>query len=112
LNDDNTRRQTVLETDLLKNLESCADQLIESHAQCVQSYPNFDVPFAGFRDAVAGAAAKYLIGIAAQKTPPSPDELKRFICELKILDLYLGLACGARQRARLVGIRPPASIFH
>jgi hypothetical protein len=41
LNDDNTRRQTVLETDLLKNLESCADQLIESHAQCVQSYPNF-----------------------------------------------------------------------
>jgi RNA polymerase sigma-70 factor len=93
LNDDNTRRQTVLETDLLKNLESCSDQLIESHGQCVQSYPNFDVPFADFRDAIAGAAAKYLIGVAAQNTPPSPEELGRFIGELKILDLYLGLAC-------------------
>ena len=93
MNDDNTRRQTVLETDLLKNLDSCADQLIESHAQCVQSYPNFDVPFADFRDAIAGAAAKYLIGVAAQNASPSTEELKRFIGELKILDLYLGLAC-------------------
>jgi hypothetical protein len=58
LNDDNTRRQTVLETDLLKNLESCADQLVASHAECVRSYPNFDVPFPEFRNAVAAAAAR------------------------------------------------------
>ncbi|HEU5237914.1 MAG TPA: hypothetical protein VFU37_12325 [Pyrinomonadaceae bacterium] len=80
-------------TDLLKNLESCSDQLIESHAQCAQSYPNFSVPFAEFRDAVAAAAAKYLIGFAEPKVQPSPDELRRFIGELKVADLYLGLAC-------------------
>lgn len=80
-------------TDLLKNLESCSDQLIESHAQCAQSYPNFSLPFAEFRDAVAAAAAKYLIGFAEPNVQPSPDELKRFIGELKVADLYLGLAC-------------------
>ena len=80
-------------TDLLKNLESCSDQLIESHAQCAQSYPNFNVPFAEFRDAVAAAAAKYLIGFAEPNVQPSPDELRRFIAELKVADLYLGLAC-------------------
>jgi len=93
LNDDNTRRRTVLETDLLKHLGSCTAQLIESHAQCAESYPNFDVPFDEFRAAVAGAAAKYLIGLAEPNTQPSPEELGRFIGELKVLDLYLGLAC-------------------
>lgn len=93
MNDDNTRRQAVLETDLLKNLGSCTDQLIDGHAQCAESYPNFDVPFDEFRAAVAGAAAKYLIGLAEPGAQPTADELRRFIGELKILDLYLGLAC-------------------
>jgi len=93
LNDDSTRRQTVLETDLLHNLALCADQLIESHAQCARSYPDFDVPFAEFRDAVAGAARKYLVGSEGRKAAPTSAELSRFIGELKTLDLYLGLAC-------------------
>lgn len=93
MKDDNTRRQAVLETDLLKNLESCTDQLIDSHAQCAESYPNFDVPFDEFRAAVAGAAAKYLVGLAQPNAQPRVDELHRFIGELKILDLYLGMAC-------------------
>ena len=80
-------------TDLLEKLESCADQLIESHAQCALLYPNFSVPFSEFRDAVAAAAAKYLIGFAEPNVQPSPDELRRFIGELKVADLYLGLAC-------------------
>jgi len=93
LNDDHTRRQAVLETDLLHNLALCADQLSESHAQCARSYPNFDVPFVEFRDAVATAARKYLVGLAEQEGTPTAAELKRFIGELKVLDLYLGLAC-------------------
>lgn len=83
----------MLETDLLKNLELCADQLIESHAECVRAYPSFDVPFDEFRGVIGAAAAKYLVGVAQTATPPSADDLKRFIGELKILDLYLGLAC-------------------
>jgi len=77
----------------LHNLALCNDQLIESHAHCAQSYPNFDVPFTEFRDAVATAATKYLIGVAQQNGTPSSEDLKRFINELKVPDLYLGLAC-------------------
>ena len=93
MNDDITRRQAVLDTDLLKNFGSCNGQLTEIHAQCEQHYPNFDVPFAEFRDAIATAAAKYLGGASEPKQSPSPQDLERFIGDLKSLDLYLGLAC-------------------
>lgn len=93
MNDDITRRQAVLHTDLLKKLDSCNDQLVEIHAQCEQFYPNFDVSFTEFRDAIATAAAKYLIGVGEQKPSPSPQDLKRFMGDLKSPDLYLGLAC-------------------
>lgn len=93
MNDDTTRRQAALETDLLQNLASCNDQLIEIHAQCEQSYPNFDVPFADFREAIATAARKYLVAVAEQTAPPSTQDLSRFIGDLKSLDLYMGLAC-------------------
>ncbi len=93
MNDDNTRRQADLETDLLQNLASCSDQLIEIHAQCGQDYPNFDVPFAEFRDAIATAARKYLVAVAGQTAPPSTQDLSRFIGDLKSPDLFLGLAC-------------------
>lgn len=82
-----------METDLLQNLASCNDQLIEIHAQCEQSYPNFDVPFADFREAIATAARKYLVAVAEQTAPPSTQDLSRFIGDLKSLDLYMGLAC-------------------
>jgi RNA polymerase sigma-70 factor len=67
--------------------------LIEIHAHCEQSYPNFDVPFADFRDAVATAARKYLVAVAEQTASPSPQDLSRFIGDLKSPDLFLGLAC-------------------
>src|SRR5215813_5079777 len=92
LNDDTTRRQTVLGTDLLHNLALCNDQLIESHAQCAQSYPNFDVPFTEFRDAVATAATKYLIGVAQQNGTPSLYVLERVINELKVLYLHVAFS--------------------
>jgi hypothetical protein len=67
----------------------------------VLMYPNFDVPFEEFRDAVAVAAAKYLVGLAEPNAQPSAAELARFIGELKIPDLY-GTGVHARQRTHLV----------
>lgn len=93
MNDETTRRPTDLETELLKHLGSCADQLIESHAECGRHYPDFEVPFTDFRNAIGGAAAKYLGGLGEKKATPTVAELTRFIGDLKVLDLYLGLAC-------------------
>ena len=93
MKDDTTRHQPVSETDLLHNLALCTDELVETHRQCAQSFPNFDVPYDEFVDAVRNAARKYLIGLADQKQAPAASDLKRFISELKAIDLYLGLAC-------------------
>lgn len=82
----------VLETELTRNLELCADQLIECHSRCAEHYPNSKLPFEEFRNAIAAAAAKYLPGMAG-KNSSSPGDLSRFIGQLKHLDLYLALAC-------------------
>ena len=92
MNDDNTRRPTDLEAELLKNLGLCADQLTESHAECARHYPDFEVPLTEFRAAIDGAVAKYLGGLPEKNTAPSVDEIRRFVGQLKVLDLYLGLA--------------------
>lgn len=88
----NTRR-TALEADLLRNLGLCAGLLAESHARCAGGYPDFEVPFEEFRDAVTAAALKYLIEYPRRAAKPTLEDLKRFIGELKLDDLYLGLGC-------------------
>jgi RNA polymerase sigma-70 factor len=93
LNEVNTRRPTALEADLLRNLGLCADLLAESHARCARAYPGFEVPFEEFRDAVRAAALKHLIEYPGRDAKPSLEDLKRFIAELKLDDLYLGLGC-------------------
>lgn len=85
-----TRRLNESKAELAHNLDLCANPLEQIHAQCVGAFPNFAVPFSDFREAIANAAMKYLVGL---ETGPSPNELKRFIGELQILDLYLGLGC-------------------
>jgi RNA polymerase sigma-70 factor len=77
----------------MDNLALCADELNERYAQCAQAYPNFEVPQANFSEAVTNAAIKYCGRTSENKRAPSTTELKRFIGELQVLDLYLGLAC-------------------
>jgi RNA polymerase sigma-70 factor len=86
-------RPTVLQTESLKNLALCANQLHEHHTLCSSNYGNFDVPFDDFRDAIANAALKYLVRFGQPTVGPSADELTNFIGELQLLDLYLALGC-------------------
>jgi len=92
LEEHRTRRVNKSEGDLLVNLAFCADELEEIHLHCARAYPNFEVPFSDFRDAVANAALKYLT-LAKRETSPSRTDLRRFIGELHAADLYLGLGC-------------------
>jgi RNA polymerase sigma-70 factor len=92
LEEHRTRRGSNSEGDLLVNLAFCADELKEIHIQCARAYPNFEVPFTDFREAVANAALKYL-ALAKSKTSPSRNDLRRFVGELHAVDLYLGLGC-------------------
>lgn len=88
-----TRNPTTLEAELLRNLGLCADLLAENHARCARGYPDFEVPFEKFRDVVTAAALKHLIEYPGGDAQSSLRALKRFIGELKLDDLYLGLGC-------------------
>jgi len=74
-------------------MEMCAQLLSERYAECRRAYPRFEVPFEEFRDAIAAAALKYLVEARQSDVEPSLRDLDRFIGELKLPDLYLGLGC-------------------
>ena len=91
LNEDCIRQPATLVAQLINNLGVRAG-LNERYEDCVRAYPAFQVPLEEFRAAVANAAVKYL-GISEAKREPSVRDLERFISELQLADLYLGLAC-------------------
>ena len=93
MNEVSTRHLTAPEAEFLSNLSLCADLLAENYARCARTYPDFTVPFEVFRDAVTATAHKHLIEYPGGDAQPSLEDLKRFVGELKLDDLYLGLGC-------------------
>lgn len=79
---------TKSKAELQENLSECAPELEEIFSRCAESYPDFGLTLADFRDAVQGAAAKYLAD-----RRPSVADLRRFVDQLQVLDLYLALGC-------------------
>ncbi len=72
---------------------ACNAELEESYARCCEKYSTFTVPVDEFRAAVANAVTKYLVGADAHASEPSIKDIRRFINELHVEDLYLVLAC-------------------
>ena len=81
------------QADLLSSLAACAAELDAIYADCAETYSDFDLSPADFRDAVIGAVNKYLMGSTEVSVMPSTQEISRFIGELQNRDLYLALAC-------------------
>ncbi|HWT00974.1 MAG TPA: hypothetical protein VN256_12070 [Pyrinomonadaceae bacterium] len=81
---------------LLEQLESaiaeCAADISALHQRCIEAAPNYDVEADAFHAAVRAAIDKYLVDPQAASAP-TPDEIRQFIGELQITDLYLALAC-------------------
>ena len=81
------------EAEFLSNLSACASDLDAIFARCAETHPDFGLALADFREAVIGAANKYLIGCGRAGRVPTVSELRRFFGELRALDLYLALGC-------------------
>ena len=86
---------TSSQPEVLSNLAACAAELDAIYAHCAETYSDFGLSPADFRDAVIGAVNKYLIGFAESNVIPSTREISRFIGELQERDLYLALACAS-----------------
>jgi RNA polymerase sigma-70 factor len=81
------------EADWFDSPAAGAVELDAIYARCAETYPNFGLSPADFREAVSGAISKYLIGFSETIRTPSANEICRFIGELQALDLYVALAC-------------------
>jgi RNA polymerase sigma-70 factor (ECF subfamily) len=81
---------------LLEQLEGaiteCAAEIDALYARCVETAPNYDIIPEAFRAALRAAIDKYLVD-EEQGRAPTPDEVRQFINELQLTDLYLALAC-------------------
>jgi RNA polymerase sigma-70 factor len=92
--DNRTRLGTASsEAEFFDSPAAGAVELDAIYARCAETYSNFGLSPADFREAVSGAISKYLIGFAERSRTPSANEIRRFICELQALDLYIALAC-------------------
>lgn len=77
----------------LDNLTACAADFEAIYARCAETYPEFCLSEADFKEALVRAVDKYMLGFAARGETPSTEKIRQFIGALQDLDLYLTLAC-------------------
>ena len=73
-------------------ITECAADIDALHAACAGVAPNYGISPETFRVAVRAAIDKYLVD-QQNGNAPTPQEVRQFIGELQINDLYLALAC-------------------
>lgn len=73
-------------------ISECAADIDALYARCAESAPNYDITDELFRVSVRTAIDKYLVD-HQNGDAPTPDQIRQFIIELQINDLYLALAC-------------------
>jgi RNA polymerase sigma-70 factor len=73
-------------------IAECAEDIHALYSRCVESAPNYDIGPETFSAAVRTAIDKYLVD-QQNGSAPTPDQIRQFIGELQVGDLYLALAC-------------------
>jgi RNA polymerase sigma-70 factor len=73
-------------------LLECAADIDALYARCNEAAPNYDISPEDFRVAIKGAIDKYLVD-HANGNAPSADQIRQFLSELQVTDLYLAMAC-------------------
>ena len=70
----------------------CAAEMNALYARCTEATPNYGVSPEDFKAALRMAVEKYLVDHAGGKTPTA-DQVREFLSDLQVADLYLALAC-------------------
>lgn len=83
---------------LLTKLEGaiaeCAADIDALYARCAEGAPNYGITAETFHASIRTAIDKYLVD-RQNGNAPVPDQIRQFINELQITDLYLALACSS-----------------
>lgn len=73
-------------------LEECTADMDALYAQCVANAPNYGIQADEFKTTLRGAVEKYLVDRENGITPTA-EEVRKFLSELLVDDLYLAMAC-------------------
>jgi RNA polymerase sigma-70 factor len=87
---------TVTATRLESVLGECSALIDELYSRCRESYPNYKVTKEEFVSSLRAGAEKYLV---RSTESIQGDELRNFLNELQINDLYLAIACAKGDEA-------------
>lgn len=79
-------------TQLDRAIDECAEEISALYARCAEAAPNYGISLEEFRAAIRTAIDKYLVA-HNNGNPPAPEDIRTFINELQLTDLYLALAC-------------------
>jgi RNA polymerase sigma-70 factor (ECF subfamily) len=83
---------------LLTKLEGaiaeCAADIDALYARCAEGAPNYGITPETFHASIRTAIDKYLVD-QQNGNAPTPEQIRQFINELQITDLYLALACSS-----------------
>jgi RNA polymerase sigma-70 factor len=73
-------------------INECAADIDALYARCTEGAPNYGISSETFHASIRTAIDKYLVD-HQNGTAPAPDQIRQFINELQLTDLYLALAC-------------------
>ena len=77
----------------LDAIDGCAADFEAIYVRCAETYPDFGLSEADFKEALLRAVDKYVAVLSDRGEKPSVESIRRFLAELQDLDLYLALAC-------------------
>jgi len=73
-------------------LLECAAEIDALYAQCLKCAPNYGIAADDFKTTLRSAIEKYLVD-TENDIAPTANEIKQFLSELQISDLFLAMAC-------------------
>lgn len=73
-------------------IAECAAEIDALYARCAEVAPNYGITTETFHASIRTAIDKYLVD-QQNGNAPTPDQIRQFINELQVNDLYLALAC-------------------
>ena len=73
-------------------INECAADIDALYARCAEGAPNYGITSEHFHASIRTAIDKYLVD-HQNGNAPTPEQIRQFINELQLTDLYLALAC-------------------
>jgi RNA polymerase sigma-70 factor len=82
-----------------ETLNAYAEEFEVIYARCAEAYPDLGLPVAEFTEALLRSVDKFKLAYSERGEAPSIADIRRFLGDLQVIDLYLTIACAGGSEA-------------